>query len=122
MASELTQQEAIALAQEREYVESKWKNVVAKEKWYSPEGKHYVEKVIVIFASEFAIGTSWHAAFVFTQEREEQIAQLERNINWIANVGFYLPTEDAAMAIRRSILALLQRELAQAKQGWKERP
>ena len=105
MASELT------AAQEREYVESKWENIATGAK-----ALHLSDycAVIVIRGHEFA---NWHAAFLFTQERERQIAQFEEQNQECVDLIEYGRCNRAPM---KRTLALLQRELAQAKQGWRE--
>jgi hypothetical protein len=105
MASELT------AAQEREYVESKWENIATGAK-----ALHLSDycAVIVIRGHEFA---NWHAAFLFTQERERQIAELEEQRR--VQDGFMSICASTDRETMKRTTALLQRELAQAKQGMK---
>ena len=60
-------------------------------------------------------------AYAFTLAREEEIRQVEEEIAWIANMGFYL-REDApqAISIRGRILERLQAALNELRRGMKE--
>ena len=65
----------------------------------------------------------WHDAFLFTQERERQIAELEEQIKvqkLVITEGDCGESDCGCVDALKRTLALLQRELEQAKRGWKE--
>jgi 4-hydroxy-3-methylbut-2-enyl diphosphate reductase IspH len=119
MASELTP------AQEREYVESKWEQVheqIQHRVREAPRDWHgYVLVVRDRHEELIASGNKverWHAAFIYTQERERQIAQLEEQRR--VQDGFMSICTSTDRETMKRTTALLQRELEQAKRGWKE--
>ena len=107
-------------AQEREYVESKWFLPDVRLDGAGPTWAFFLQGVLV---AQYSNGTfckspeeAWHAGFVFTQERERQIAQFEEQNQECVDLIEYGRCNRAPM---KRTLALLQRELAQAKQGMK---
>ena len=104
--SELTEQ------QELEYVEAAWERIATGAKalhlsdYCSP---------IVIYGQEFG---NWHAAYLFTLERQRQIAEIEEELQLFRSEPCWVVQ---TMPLTRKVLgrtmARLQHELEQLKRG-----
>lgn len=89
--SELTPQ------QEREYVESRWRNI---------------EIESFVWAEQHHHPMSWHEAYLFTLERQRKIAELESDLVYVRVTG------DGGEGVNgKHICSLLQHELEQLKRG-----
>ena len=119
MASELT------AAQEREYVESKWMGVTIEynncgmaNSYWSVTTQDGTELAHIYSGALCGNGPAIHEAFLFTQERARKIAELEEQRR--VQDGFMSICASTDRETMKRTTALLQRELAQAKQGWRE--
>lgn len=112
--SELTTQ------QEREYVEARWELVVCCDGSYRGyrRGTILLQDVI----DHWLDFHSWHAAYLFTLDRERQIAEVEEEIEFVRNTRFSYTCQagyEKKSAPQRRILAAEQQRLDALKQGWK---
>ena len=119
----------LTTAQEREYVESKWVGVTIEynncgmeNSYWSVTTQDGTELAHIYSGALCGNGPAIHAAFLFTQEREERVRQIKGDMRWLKSHCWITdsggPFEEDNPELSRT-LALLQREIEQAKQGWK---
>ena len=103
--------EQLTAQQEYEYVESRWSDYRAMT---------YGRLDICDMEGEM----DYHAAFLFTKQREREIAEVEEEIAWLNQMKRNLPpgrpTKEERQAILQRILAVEQARLAELRRGMKE--
>ena len=111
----------LTAAQEREYVESKWMGVTIEynncgmaNSYWSVTTQDGTELAHIYSGALCGNGPAIHAAFLFTQERERQIAELEEQIKvqkLVITEGDCGESDCGCVDALKRTLALLQREL-----------
>ena len=110
--------------QEREYVEARWEAKLAEGPFacvvYFDTGIADIERCIHAIGNGPTSDTAWHAAFLFTKERERQIAEVEEEIDLLCKVWpAYYPSDSATMD---RIVDVEKARLAELKCGLREVP
>jgi hypothetical protein len=101
--------------EEREYVEARWEKVRHADTALSVlAGPHYViitddQRHQICAVYRHTESEAWHATYLFTVERERQIAEVKEEIDWI-NCGRKIePAAQRILAREQAALAELQR-------------